>query len=631
MSEKHDERISDRGVGQGAADRTAASGAAVGKRTLVGGMERQLSGAAPQLEGGSIQLPDGLRADAGAGPEGVPGSGTGEPLPASIQTRLSAAAGSSLAGVRVHQGAESEAASTAMGARAFTIGQDIHFGAGEYDPSSPHGMHLLAHEVAHTVQQGAQGAPQLKGLDVSQPGDSFETEADSFAGAIVAGTPPPNLRAGSAALSIARYAGAAPPPPPAPAVEAAPGTIVAAPVPGSTTGVDPRSGGYAGPESASRGVGVEAERERIAAERSTPTVTTALGGRPPDFTSSRGGAEYEGTTTGGRVNYQDRRFHLLDALAWDMELAETPAEVASIRWAYAERPFGRPTPPRTYRDGDGQEQTLDFKLPEGAAGHVLQFGVDWRYLSDSDETLVTATYVLALDKRRKKVPALDVMVRPERRGPSVEVGDAQADKRRSRRRKKPRIVLHLPSQKAPHLGRYQTLVGGGQLISPEGYERDASIEPRDKWLANVGPGKAFDVDAELADEGRKLVRDPRLLSIPDWSRTSQGVKMHVDHIVELQVVRDQARYDDFRNYELLDASSNMSSGAQLSQNILRERKRLAREEGDLSYMTAEIEFTEVTLDGGDSGERWSLGEIKRAEHIIALIRLKGLKQAKARR
>ena len=605
MSEDHEERNREGpGGDHGARERAPVSAAGVGKRTLVGGIERPSNGTAPQLEGGSIRLPEGLRA------------GGGEPLPGPIHARLAGAAGASLGGVRIHQGAESDAASAALGARAFAVGQDIHFGAGEYDPSSPQGMHLLAHEVAHTVQQGGAGQPQLKEIAVSQPGDAHEVQADQFADAVVAGASPPSIQAASQGLAIARYAESAP----APAVPTTSGTTIA---------VDPSSGGYAGPEEAVRIGGVVRSREQKAAELSTPRVTVALGGHPPDF-MSRSGQEYEGTETGGRNSYVQQRFHLLDALVWDMNLAETPAEVASIRWAYAERPFGRATPPRTYRDGDGQEQPFDFKLPDGAAGHVLPLGVDLRDLSDNDETLVTATYVLALDKRRRQVPDLDVMVRPERREPGGEPAGPQADKRRGRRRKDPRIVLHLPSQKAPHLGRYQNLVAKGEIVSPRGYDRKSDIRPDRNWLANVGPGKRFPIDPTLAAEAQAMGKSQKLVSIPDWTRTALDVAMQVDHIVELQVVRDQDAYDDFRNYELLDESSNMTSGIQLRHNVRRERERLAREEGDLDYLKKEIVFTEVVLDGGAAGERWSLQEIKRAEHIVALAGLLGVRPSRKR-
>jgi hypothetical protein len=98
--------------------------------------------------------------------------------------------GADLSGVRVHTGGESATAASAVGARAFATGQDIHFGAGQYDPVSSEGQHLLAHEVAHTVQQrgGNPSGVQYK-LEVSAPGDAFEHEADHAAAAMVSGAP----------------------------------------------------------------------------------------------------------------------------------------------------------------------------------------------------------------------------------------------------------------------------------------------------------------------------------------------------------------------------------------------------------------------------------------------------------
>jgi hypothetical protein len=53
----------------------------------------------------------------------------------------------------VHTDARSDALNRALEARAFTTGQDIFFRSGEYDPGSAAGQALLAHELAHVVQQ----------------------------------------------------------------------------------------------------------------------------------------------------------------------------------------------------------------------------------------------------------------------------------------------------------------------------------------------------------------------------------------------------------------------------------------------------------------------------------------------
>ncbi|MBK7533906.1 MAG: DUF4157 domain-containing protein [Myxococcales bacterium] len=112
----------------------------------------------------------------------------GEPLPAAQQTQFERSLNTNLADVRLHTGQASAQAAENLGARAFTSGRDIHFGAGEYQPGSSAGMHLLAHEVAHTAQQGGQPGAQAK-LSVSSPGDALETEADNAADAMVRGAP----------------------------------------------------------------------------------------------------------------------------------------------------------------------------------------------------------------------------------------------------------------------------------------------------------------------------------------------------------------------------------------------------------------------------------------------------------
>ncbi len=113
---------------------------------------------------------------------------SGSLLPETLQRKFEGSLGVDLGGVRVHTGAESAAANESVSARAYTLGNDIHFGAGQYDPSSTAGQHLIAHEVAHTVQQtGGMGRQAQFKLDVSEPGDAMESEADSAADAMVAG------------------------------------------------------------------------------------------------------------------------------------------------------------------------------------------------------------------------------------------------------------------------------------------------------------------------------------------------------------------------------------------------------------------------------------------------------------
>lgn len=63
--------------------------------------------------------------------------------------------GHDLGRVRIHTGAQAAQSATAVGALAYTIGPDIVFGESQYQPASMQGRRLLAHELAHVVQQDA--------------------------------------------------------------------------------------------------------------------------------------------------------------------------------------------------------------------------------------------------------------------------------------------------------------------------------------------------------------------------------------------------------------------------------------------------------------------------------------------
>lgn len=105
--------------------------------------------------------------------------GGGRPLDAHVTRRLEPSLNESLGEVRVHTGDGAAALARAVSARAFTVGNDIFFGSGEYRPGSAAGNELIAHEVAHTIQQ--RGAPASGPLTVSQPGDALEREAEAVA------------------------------------------------------------------------------------------------------------------------------------------------------------------------------------------------------------------------------------------------------------------------------------------------------------------------------------------------------------------------------------------------------------------------------------------------------------------
>ena len=81
--------------------------------------------------------------------------GGGSPLGRSVREPLENAMGADLGAVRVHTGPKAAGLNDAMSAKAFTSGSDVFFRDGMPDIAKPAGAHLLAHEVAHTLEPGA--------------------------------------------------------------------------------------------------------------------------------------------------------------------------------------------------------------------------------------------------------------------------------------------------------------------------------------------------------------------------------------------------------------------------------------------------------------------------------------------
>ena len=88
---------------------------------------------------------------------GVGGS-AGQPLPRRLRRDMEPRFQADFSNVRVHTGDEAARASRRLNAAAFTSGRDVFFGRDRFQPEAPAGRELIAHELTHTIQQGA--APQ---------------------------------------------------------------------------------------------------------------------------------------------------------------------------------------------------------------------------------------------------------------------------------------------------------------------------------------------------------------------------------------------------------------------------------------------------------------------------------------
>jgi hypothetical protein len=111
----------------------------------------------------------------------------GRPLPSTLKGEVEHSTGARLDDVRIHTGPASNEAASALRARAYTIGQDIHFAANQFRPGTPGGDRLILHETIHTLQQGSSAPVARAKLEVSTPADPAEREADAWAKAILEG------------------------------------------------------------------------------------------------------------------------------------------------------------------------------------------------------------------------------------------------------------------------------------------------------------------------------------------------------------------------------------------------------------------------------------------------------------
>ena len=96
----------------------------------------------------------------------------GQPLDPTARGFFEPRLGVDLANVRIHSDVQADAAARAVHARAFTLGPNVVFGQGQYQPHSDSGRRLIAHELAHVVQQSSDGGNGALSANVQRaPGD----------------------------------------------------------------------------------------------------------------------------------------------------------------------------------------------------------------------------------------------------------------------------------------------------------------------------------------------------------------------------------------------------------------------------------------------------------------------------
>jgi Domain of unknown function (DUF4157) len=121
----------------------------------------------------------------------------GRPVERRLQSLMTSRLGQQFDNVEIHtDGAAADSART-LGARAYTLGRRVVFAPGEYSPGTTDGRRLLAHELAHVVQQRRGGRPVE-----ADRSSANEGEARAAASAVVAGQS--HAVGGGSAVGIAR-------------------------------------------------------------------------------------------------------------------------------------------------------------------------------------------------------------------------------------------------------------------------------------------------------------------------------------------------------------------------------------------------------------------------------------------
>ena len=129
----------------------------------------------------------------------------GDPLEEKIRSRLESHFKRSLGHARIHIGPLPAASARMLNARAYALGNHIVLGEGEYRPEARDGLWLLAHEVAHVVQQEA--VYGFHAMELEPPDSKLEAEADAAATAFVLGQPAPPISSEQSLRAIIRCKG----------------------------------------------------------------------------------------------------------------------------------------------------------------------------------------------------------------------------------------------------------------------------------------------------------------------------------------------------------------------------------------------------------------------------------------
>lgn len=129
---------------------------------------------------------------------------TGQPLDAQTRGFMEPRFGNDFSGVRIHTDPKAAESAQSVDALAYTVGKDIVFGDGKFQPQTQIGRRLIAHELTHVVQAGNQDFGIKNSLEVGAISSAAEEEAERIAHQINGGFTQRNSSLGTLSVSLRR-------------------------------------------------------------------------------------------------------------------------------------------------------------------------------------------------------------------------------------------------------------------------------------------------------------------------------------------------------------------------------------------------------------------------------------------
>jgi hypothetical protein len=244
----------------------------------------------------------------------------GQPLDAATRAYFEPRFGQDFGRVRVHSDVLAKESARSVNALAYTVGQDVVFGTGQYAPETMAGRKLLAHELAHVIQQEHSTNPTK--LTIGPSESVLEQQGNRATVDVGVGRIAADVSPSSTSGLVQRQAPAAEPEP------------AAEPVGGVPTSrlypVDPNSSAAEYERSQRYGVTMRAE----ASSRANPIPVIREGGAPPDFITKSDRPQAEGLGESGIIRTETYEFHVPDAIEYWTERAANDEEIIMVLRSY---------------------------------------------------------------------------------------------------------------------------------------------------------------------------------------------------------------------------------------------------------------------------------------------------------